>query len=63
MNAEAYLGMGKIYRRRGDYDLAISELKTAILWNDKLIDAHLELGRIYFVKSDCQQAEYYLKST
>lgn len=37
MNAEAFLGMGKIYRRRGDYDLAIFNLKTAILWNDKLI--------------------------
>ncbi len=31
----------------GDYDIANFNLKTAILWNDKLIDAHLELGRIY----------------
>lgn len=61
MNAQAYLGMGKIYSSRGEYDKAISELKTATYMNAQLIDAHIELGRIYFIKKDCQQAEYYSK--
>jgi tetratricopeptide (TPR) repeat protein len=62
MNAEAYLGIGKIYSKRGDYDLAIPALQQAIFWNNQLIDAHIELGRIYFIKGECKLAESFLKS-
>lgn len=62
MNAEAYLGLGKIYSRQKKYEEAISLLKTALYWNSNLVEAHLELGRIYFLKGECLQAKNYSQS-
>lgn len=62
MSAESYLLLGKIHFRRGDIDLAVSSLKTALFWNSQIIDAHVLLGRIYVQKNDCLQAQTYSKS-
>jgi tetratricopeptide (TPR) repeat protein len=62
MSAEAYLIMGNIRLRRGELEAAVSALKTALFWDNKLLDAHLALGRIFYEKRDCQQAETYSQS-
>ena len=62
MSAESYLLLGKIHLRRGDMDQAISSFKTSIFWDNKLIDAHVSLGKIYVEKSDCLQAKAYVAS-
>ena len=61
-DAEAYLGMGKIYSRQEKYDEAISSLKTALFWNFNLIEAHIELGKIYLKKGECLDAKNYSQS-
>ncbi len=62
MSAEAYLIMGNIRLRRGELEAAVSALKTALFWNNKLLEGHLALGRIFYEKRDCQQAETYAQS-
>ena len=62
MSAETHLLRGKVFLRRGDLELAVSSFKTAYFWNNKLIDAHVLLGRIYIQKRDCLQAKNYLVS-
>ncbi len=59
MSAESYQIKGKIYFRRGELENAESNLKTALFWNNQLIDAHILLGRIYIQKGDCSQAKSY----
>jgi tetratricopeptide (TPR) repeat protein len=62
MSAEAYLIRGKISLRRGDKDLAASNFKTAIFWDNRLVEAHVSLGKIYYEKNDCLQAKNYAAS-
>jgi tetratricopeptide (TPR) repeat protein len=62
MSAEAYLIMGNIRLRRGELEAAVSALKTALFWDNKLLEGHLALGRIFYEKRDCQQAETYAQS-
>jgi cytochrome c-type biogenesis protein CcmH/NrfG len=62
MSAESYLLLGKIHLRRGDLDQSISSLKTAIFWDNRLIAAHISLGKIYLQKDDCLQAKNYAAS-
>lgn len=62
MNSLAYLLMGKIHSKRGDLDQAISYFKTALFWDNHLIETHIELGRIYIIKGDELQAKNYLQT-
>ncbi len=59
MSAESYLLLGKIHLRRADLDQAISSFKTALFWDNKLVDAHVSLGRIYLEKGECLQVKNY----
>lgn len=54
---DAHLLMGRVYERRGDFDRAINALKAAVFWNPKLVPAHVLLGRIAVLKSDCAGAQ------
>jgi tetratricopeptide (TPR) repeat protein len=56
-NYDAHLLMGRVYERRGDFDRAINALKAAVFWNPKLVPAHVLLGRIAILKSDCAGAQ------
>jgi cytochrome c-type biogenesis protein CcmH/NrfG len=62
MSAESYLILGKIHLRRGDMDQAVSSFKTAIFWDNRLVDAHVALGKIFVEKGDCLQAKTYSAS-
>ncbi len=62
MSAEAYLIMGNIRLRRGELEAAVSALKTALFWDNKLLEGHIALGKIFYEKRDCQQAETYSRS-
>ncbi len=62
MSAQAYLLLGMIHLRRGDSEQAVSSLKTALFWDNRLIEAHVLLGRVYIQKSDCQMAQTYYAS-
>ncbi len=57
MSAEAYYLLGMIHLRRGDLDQSISSLKTALFWDNRLINARVALGKIYLQKGDCLQAK------
>lgn len=62
MNAEAYLILGKIHFRRSDLDQSVSSLKTALFWDNRIIEAHILLGRIFLEKKDCLTAKNYSAS-
>lgn len=62
MNAEAFFLSGMINLRRGNLDEAIAKLRTALFWNNNLIDAYISLGKIYIQKNDCLQAKTYAVS-
>lgn len=62
MSGEAYLLQGKIHLRRGDMEQAVSSLKTALFWDNKIIDAHIALAKVFIEKKDCQQAQNYVAS-
>jgi tetratricopeptide (TPR) repeat protein len=62
MSAQAYLLLGMIHLRRGDLDQSISSLKTALFWDNRLIGAHVALGKIFIQKGDCLQAKTYAAS-
>lgn len=63
-NAEAFLMRGRILQRRGEQELAIAQLKTAIFWDPppKMIDAHILLGRIFLERGDLGEARKYAAS-
>ena len=63
-NAEAFLLRGKILQRRGEQELAIAALKTAIFWenNHPVIEAHVLLGRIFLERGDLGEARKYAAS-
>lgn len=62
MNAECYLLVGKIRLRQGDIYEAMSAFKTAVFWDNRLIEAHTSIGMIYVSKGDCLQAKNYAAS-
>src|SRR6185503_8553676 len=62
MNAESFLILGKIHLRQGNLDQAVSSFKTALFWDNRLIDAHVNLGKIFVEKGDCLQAKNYAAS-
>jgi tetratricopeptide (TPR) repeat protein len=62
MSAESYYLLGMIHLRRGDKDQSVSSLKTALFWDNRLIDAYIALVKIYLDKSDCLQAQNYYRS-
>ncbi len=62
MSAESYYLLGMIHLRRGDKEQSVSSLKTALFWDNRLIDAYIALIKIYLEKGDCLQAKNYLTS-
>ena len=62
MNAESYLILGKIQLARGEADQATGSFKTAIFWDNRLVDAHVALGKIFMEKGDCLQVKNYASS-
>ncbi len=62
MSAESHLIIGKIHLRRGELEQAVGRLKTALFWDNRLIDANIALGKIFLEKKDCLQAQTYAKS-
>jgi tetratricopeptide (TPR) repeat protein len=62
MSAESYYLLGMIHLRRGDKEQSVSSLKTALFWDNRLINAYIALVKIYIDKGDCLQAKNYLTS-
>lgn len=62
MSAESYYLLGMIHLRRGDKEQAVSSLKTALFWDNRLINAYIALVKIYLEKGDCLQAKNYMTS-
>lgn len=62
MSAESYYLLGMIHLRRGDKEQAVSSLKTALFWDNRLINAEIALVKIYLEKNDCLQAKNRLDS-
>jgi cytochrome c-type biogenesis protein CcmH/NrfG/TolB-like protein len=62
MSAESYYLLGMIHLRRGDKEQSVSSLKTALFWDNRLIDAYIALVKIYVEKKDCLQAKNYMTS-
>lgn len=59
MSADTYLLIGKIQLRQGLTEQAINSFKASYFWNNRLIEAHILLGRIYIKKRNCLQAKNY----
>ena len=59
MNAESYLILGLIQLRQGEIEQATSSLRTALFWDNRLIQANVSLGKIFLQKGDCLQAQNY----
>jgi tetratricopeptide (TPR) repeat protein/TolB-like protein len=62
MSAEGYLIMGQINLRQGEIDKARDNFRTALFWDNRLIDGHIALARLYLSRNDCLQATTYLVS-
>lgn len=62
INAEVYLLRGKIYLNQANLDEASNQLKTALFYDNGLIDAHVFLAKIFLEKKDCLQAQSYVAS-
>lgn len=62
MSAESYYLLGMIHLRRGDKEQSVSSLKTALFWDNRLINAYIALVKIYLEKGDCLQAKNYQTS-
>lgn len=62
MSAESYYLLGMIHLRRGDKDQSVSSLKTALFWDNRLVNAYIALVKIYVEKGDCLQAKNYQTS-
>jgi tetratricopeptide (TPR) repeat protein len=62
INGKAYLLLGKIHLRRADMEQANNALKTALFYDNSLIDAHIALAKIFIEKKDCAQAQTYVAS-
>lgn len=59
MSAESYFLLGMLHLRQGEIDQATSALKTALFWDNRLVLANVNLGKIYLQKGDCLQAKNY----
>ncbi len=62
MSAEAFFLRGMINLRRGNLDESVAQLRTALFWDNRLINAHVALGKIYLQRGDCLQAKNYAAS-
>jgi len=62
MSGEAYLLLGNIHIRRADLEQAVSALKTALFWDNSLLEAHLALSKIFLEKKDCLAAQNFSRS-
>jgi tetratricopeptide (TPR) repeat protein len=62
MSAEAYLLLGHIRLRRGELETAVSAYRTALFWDNKLLEGHISMSRIFYERRDCQQAETFARS-
>lgn len=62
IDGKAHLLVGKIHLRRGDIEQATISLKTALFYNNNLIDAHIALAKIFIERKDCRQAQNYVAS-
>lgn len=62
MTAEAYLLIGNVYLRRGEMNQAISNFRTAIFWDNRLVEAYIALVKISIELGNCLEAENWLKS-
>lgn len=59
MSAEAYLLLGSVHLRHGDLDQAKDAMKTALFFDNRLIDADIALVKIFLERKDCMQAKAY----
>lgn len=59
-NGDVHLLAGKIYERASDYKNALNSLKAAVFWNDRLVAAHVLLGKIYLLQKNCDLARAHL---
>ncbi len=62
VGAEAFFLRGMINLRRGNLDESVAQLRTALFWDNRLINAHVALGKIYLQRGDCLQAKNYAAS-
>jgi cytochrome c-type biogenesis protein CcmH/NrfG len=62
MSAESYYLLGMIHLRRSDLDQAVSSLKTALFWDNRLTNAYVALVKIYVDRKDCLSAQNYFRS-
>lgn len=62
INGKAHQLKGKIHLRRGDIESAANEFKTALFYDNNLIDSHIALAKIFIERKDCQQAQSYVAS-
>jgi tetratricopeptide (TPR) repeat protein len=61
-NAEAYYLFGNVHQRSGDQEAAISALKTSVFWDNKFIQSHVLLARIYMARGECAQAKAHARN-
>lgn len=62
MEAEAYYLLGRVNSARKDSEQAIRSFKTALFWDNRMIQAHIELSRIYFESGNCAQSNDYYQT-
>lgn len=62
MEARAYFWLGKIQYRQNEVDMAISSFRTALLWDNRIIEAYIILAEIFLKKRDCSQAQNYARA-
>ncbi|MGE0101902.1 MAG: tetratricopeptide repeat protein [Blastocatellales bacterium] len=51
-NAEAHFLKGLVLNKRRDVEGAITSFKAAVSWNPRLIEAHINLCRLYLARGD-----------
>ena len=61
MDARAYYWVGKIHYRQNNINQAIQSLKTALFWDNGIVEANLMLSEIYLEKGDCLQSQNYAR--
>jgi tetratricopeptide (TPR) repeat protein len=62
--AEVHLMLGRLQRKKGELDQAISHLSDAITLAPKLVEAYIELGKTYQERRDLEKAiEIYQKGS
>lgn len=55
--AQAHFGLGNVYLKNGQLDLALAEFDSALVLNPTWSRAHLNRGMVFFRKGDYGQAE------